>query len=842
LNSLTEALFIQAIAASAVSRNACHSEFCRRLMVFWQTLMSGYSEKSPPLLSLLRDAASFLCNGYAIISAINHFSRQFQPLSRELRPTSAGRRMAFFRRAAYTNPLTEQIQATPNIALIDVLLHPDLGSAVKNEASVLTDYLVDPAIRPARIVTLTEWALSDKWQEAAATVRDKLPTTRLQQPSRNAALVLWAPSRSIWERLEEPAHRATRDEVVKLVQAFIQDKKRQKHPIYAGHFQRILEAFLRRGEDWVPPGPGRKPFYDAVIAAAHRHVRVLAYQQLLTQFALDFPFVLCESYGNPDSEPAVKSHMLDILRTAVTQAMYVEEYSRAQVPELSAQTMTEGTKAGIERARRAQQQKMRVQSALSQSGKPLLSPHRGHGQPCARPYASTSGYRQRLMQNCRRLNIQRSPKLAEQSTGKTKSPLKRYENAQARVYLLLLSIQAMLVERPDLLRLMQEFPVGEPDAAGPTILECLLAIGVYSDCDSPIAPLAFRLVRRIAHGYGDFGTQTDTGEDAALWKELIPASDEDLPSSKPCFGEPFYTKMVDIYAQDFQFAFPVTNQMAAGFAIFWKRPCKFLNPAVIFEDQRLTSSQFRLDPVVPIFDTNGNPTEERYPPPIRDKPRTRGSFSPLELYGHFVFFDPPHRDDLNLTILLVLHWYHQTSMERRNKEFDQNDPKAYAEYQKELYECDLLFYNLVTAKFSLGEDILDMTALDRALPMHPTDPRMNDRPRGTVRAPLNGASAAFAFFWLHSDFYTEALGRSALGDAHGATITDAMYAPIEAYCSLMKVTMTCGDCSDAYPVKQADTRSKPSTDRGEMIDRNEPPPEKRNLLFESQGMPPKWRK
>jgi hypothetical protein len=431
----------------------------------------------------------------------------------------------------------------------------------------------------------------------------------------------------------------------------------------------------------------------------------------------------------------------------------------------------------------------------------------------------------------RRVGTQRQGRPAE-------SPVD-YEKAQASAYLLLASIQAMLIENPDLLELMQDLPHAVPQelldgTAAPgdaperlTILEALLAIGVYSDCDSPIAPLAFRLVLRIAHGYGDFrvpqGEEGGAGGRAALWESLIPPPEDEPPPSNPRFEHPFYKAIVAHYAEDFQFAYPVTNQMATGFAVFWNHRSQTLTPGTVFGNPRLNDKeQARYAPEITIHDADGTEIGPYPPREKADQRPKRAPFTPLEIFGHLLFFDPPHRDDLNLVILRVLHWYHDSFRSLRAKEFGPGDSEGYIAYQKALYHCDLMFYNFLTTKFDVNNVFLDMTHLKKALPMFPADDRLAEKLRGTVRAPLNGACAAFGFFWVGSDFFSESGRLSGLAEVDGIALDPKLIDAIYRYCGLAQ-----SEVKLTGPVERRRAV-------GPMEDRGEPPAPPPSALCASQ--------
>jgi hypothetical protein len=388
----------------------------------------------------------------------------------------------------------------------------------------------------------------------------------------------------------------------------------------------------------------------------------------------------------------------------------------------------------------------------------------------------------------------------------------------------------MLLEQPQLLTLMQALPdAARPEDAPPTLLEYLLAIGVYSDCDSPVGPLAFRLVLRIAHGYEGFRTSSslDLSRDEAhqyadVMLDVLPEQQDEFPESRPCarFARAFYQRLVAAYAEDFRFAYPVTNQMAAAFAIFWDHEYADLTPGTVFHNSELDKIRYT-DPVMPILNPDESESGDTYPP----APRPRRPFTPLDVFVHMLFFDPPHRDDLNLLILRVLHWYHEACFSIRHEDYDHDDRAAYAEYQKKLYDCDLPFYNFVTTKFAVGGELLDMTNLTRALPMNWRDARWN-RNRGTVRAPVNGAVFVFGYFWVQSEFFYDDSGRLILGQAPGATLDDSVGAAINAYRHVADGPVIFADGLPAW------ARSTPV--RHAMRDCAEPPPVEPAVLWTSQ--------
>jgi hypothetical protein len=260
--------------------------------------------------------------------------------------------------------------------------------------------------------------------------------------------------------------------------------------------------------------------------------------------------------------------------------------------------------------------------------------------------------------------------------------------------------------------------------------------------------------------------------------------------------------------------------MAAAFAIFWDHRYRDLKPAQVFGEPKLPLRY--PDPIVHIVGTDFSETEETYPP----RQRVRTDFTPLEVFGHFVLFDPPHRDDLNLLILRVLHWYHQSCLPIRQRAVDFNNAQEFTKYQQDVYEADIRFFRFVTTQFPVGAECLNLIALTRAFPLRPGDPLWDNQPRGVVRAPLNGAALVFGYFWFQSEFYSDDFGITNLGRVPDATMPDKVAAAIESDKYFVKADMILGERPPAQ------SRSPPA--RAPLLDRSEPPPPEASAVAQSQ--------
>jgi hypothetical protein len=609
-------------------------------------------------------------------------------------------------------------------------------------------------------VTLVDWALSDAWQRDFPSSR-----FRLGQPSRNAATVLSSPNRKLWAELskrEPNVGEAVFDRVFNFVAGeepeMVKEAEKKYGISYAGHFQRIVESFFRQDEDWIPESR-QSEFYFHLFRNLLDYVDTLAYQQLLFIFVLDLPFILVKHYRKPTPEDAIEAHILTILKKAFEYTIVIEAYSRPM----------DGNQKLCQRIRpvrappiASQERMMKSQAcAFTIREVPMLSPPMTDGRIERNPYGSNNpGYRKRLEDRIERFGLQNQLRTSGRSTV---SPEELFDRATSCAYFLLSTIDTMLTEKPELLVILQRLPAtsqGSEKALEPSILEYLLAIGVYSDKDSPVAPLAFRLARLIAHGYKGLQYKFRTG--------AFEDSEEPLPESTPRFGDPVYNQLVAAYAQDFQFGYPLTSQMIAGFEIFWNQRYMELQPSVVAGDPEF-------DPVrYPVIELDILGRDHQTVMRTWKWKRPRGN-TPLEIYTHFLFYDPAPSDFFSQAILRVIDLYHDYTKQFRNpdeKEFDSDED--YAEYQEQLLRYDIVFYDVLRTVFRANDGkIIDMTAIGDLLP-YPHNLLYQWGREQKIRAPLNGAPIEFGLLWLRCDFFTEQAGTTPMIDLPAARIPDGI--------------------------------------------------------------------
>jgi hypothetical protein len=313
-----------------------------------------------------------------------------------------------------------------------------------------------------------------------------------------------------------------------------------------------------------------------------------------------------------------------------------------------------------------------------------------------------------------------------------------FEDAKVRGYLLLSAVQELLSVIPEKLVILQRISGGKVSP-----LELLLAIGVYADSTSMVGPIAFRLVRLIAGGYGSLSWVSRS----SLIPE--PAEEQEIGVDvKGLEGTEPYKKLVADYAPDFLFDLPMTNQMIAAFPTFWN----FRNPN--FKPGWITSAGPPWTKLAYHYvDQGGNPIAKKWEytlPP---------GFTPMEAFVHTVFYDEPMSDLFNRFVLGILNRYDKESKELRDKVDDS------IEHQKCVFERDMVVLNVLRIQFEWLEGSTNILALRRKVfPLLPIDPFYTKKSEIQKRTVLNGAIVEFFLTFLLGDFFTWHAGITAMND------------------------------------------------------------------------------
>jgi hypothetical protein len=553
--------------------------------------------------------------------------------------------------------LTPLITQHPDYPLVDALVHPALIVTIQRGAASAIDYLA----RDANLTNLGCYALTDIHH------------------GRHATAVLSTPSEKLMDLIRSDLGLGLR---IRVAQFISPSCNVNRNPVLAGHFQRILEAFLHYGVDWVlvsgrDSARERAHFVQDLVAFCIENVTVVAYQQLLFDLAVDFPSCLCR-----------ERHVIKMLREAARHAVVAMRLERTPAV------------------------------ATFGKGQPINI----HGNPIPPPPAGPRGYRQVdpdwLCQTKRRLRITREPN----------------GESVLRATMLVRAVYWMVTKDPgmiEVLRTMDEEP---------TILEYLLFIGVFADELSILAVTAFKLVQLIR--YDDFES-------------------------------PVYERLVREYAAQFAFSYPPTPQMAATFPIFWNfryadQPSPFSYPTL--ELQLMLPLEEAED-----GDDNAKWTYMRPP-----------GLTPLELFGHLLLFDAPVSEALNREILSVITWYERSYRGFRDREPIREWREVYYEYQKGVFDRDVVFLDFLRTKFADGAGESDMRAITQSFPMNPTDTYFLREERNKHRVPVNGAIVAFAALWVNAGFFMFPPAPSPMLDHENAEIPQELQKVLRPYMRLVK--------------------------------------------------------
>jgi hypothetical protein len=412
--------------------------------------------------------------------------------------------------------LVEKLTSGQVPSVEGLLSDPDFLTVARTDPPALATFLSapDPYRNPTsdfptradrdngpRLHTLVEWALSDLWNTDT-----NIATFKLYQINKNAATFLSSTGRRVGALVSKSqyAHAFVRNFIHTSVSL---------NPMFAGHFQRIVEAFLRSDIAQLD----NPVFMDPFIVFAIENINVLAYQQLMCHIVVDIPVAL-------DQVGGTSRIIQSILRGAAHRAFIVEQTRHIDARPIESTTVTQTV---------AKKFRPPVNSHCVEFAEYTGVPHRITGKFIS---PSAPGYSDRLA--ARRLKIGFPDDLGES-----------FEMAQLKAYLLVNSIATMAAEDSGMLLDLQT-----PENRLP-FLELLLTIGVYSDPYSMVAKCAFRLADWIVNGLPE-GDDTDDNDTA----------DKTPPSS---YFEDDIQNLLNDFAQDFNFSKDVTAQMIAAFPLFW---------------------------------------------------------------------------------------------------------------------------------------------------------------------------------------------------------------------------------------------------------------------------------
>jgi hypothetical protein len=526
-----------------------------------------------------------------------------------------------------------------------------------------------------------------------------------------------------------------------------------------------MESFLRQDIEYMGAvldlGDSPNAYFQRLIAFCIGNVTISSYQQFLMHLLIDFPGIIGLVYGSDDDDPG--EYLRQILRGAADNTLFIHDSTRPKDIKRCQNVKTQSQKdpRAAQKWIAAQQPPRGFQPPVNIEKKPIPGPL---PRPVEKSWEPTyfsmemPGYRERMDQRIKELQLKRRTRSQPQPAdrqGRTnprapaEDPEKRAERdlrqAQLHAYMLMNCLQQMLGENPDLLRTLQA-PYREGEAGTldrPSLTEYLLFIGTFADATSMVSAAAFRLIGVIAYGTGPV-MQNAAGDDADLIEGI--------------YTRPEYKDLVSSYASDFYFTQPPTPQMIAAFPIFWNHRY----PNSIYEN----ASTFAWPPVrIALLDTDGKPSREYW-----EHSREAGSATPLERFGHYIFFEPPVNQMFNNEVTRVLRWYQKEFEGTRfpdadTEKQDRASEERWFQYQRKVCEWDSVFFDFLRVKFNLqGPRLCNMGDIVKSLPLWPTDEFYTRERKEPSRALLNGSILDFAMFWQDSDFFSLAQDRSPMAE------------------------------------------------------------------------------
>ena len=200
--------------------------------------------------------------------------------------------MTFFQKRVVSNKLTKLIENNPDVDIEEVLLHEDLSPTIREESEILYKRILqkeedDEAQWFHQIIN---YALFDKREP-----KKYRPQNKIKQINKNAANFLENCGRKFTNYfITRNNQKNKKDEFIikpAVLQKYLQDtitkfmspkNKYNKDPMYAGHFQRFIENFLR----WQALDSDET--IGNLISFLVKNCRILAYQQLITRLISDY--------------------------------------------------------------------------------------------------------------------------------------------------------------------------------------------------------------------------------------------------------------------------------------------------------------------------------------------------------------------------------------------------------------------------------------------------------------------------------------------------------------------------------------------------------------------------
>jgi serine/threonine protein kinase len=627
-------------------------------------------------------------------------------------PTAPPRGLArFCRREEFQNALTDKLAKSQMASVKDFLCDPDISAVTRNDPKSVAVWLNEfDANRgqdqnAKRLHTLVEWALTVKWNTWE--IDDEY---KLRQINRNAATFCSAPTRNVCALTTADSY------VIATVKGFIRGPL-ARDPVFAGNFQRIIEAFWR----YKAAALEEKAFVFELADFAIRNIDVLAYHDLVSRFSVDFPDMAAKCTAHW-GDPSFVFHILKVaanhifecepLRSknfapeATTTARFLDTVVRAIEP------LPDSGAPGLFVAMFLAHKSKQVDPSKPMFHAPLTVEHEEYGIPVdllrelshRGVLAGGRAYASRLKKRKAQFHYSDS---AEREMG--------YQEHHLHAHLLLTVIEQIGAEMGDVYEGLRPAASDYESSHSSAPMELLLICGIYSDPRSLVAKTAFKLLDIIVYG-----------------KLVAPVLEMDS-----IFFDREVQTVLDDYAQDFQFSQNLTPQMSSAFSLFWNHRYPDLR------DDELKMA------------VNYPPVEVRWMTPdgsegraISQYPRGPG-LTPLEFYGALMLWELPILDSLNRQILRILEMVVVDAVKLAHPEpeidFYGMSPEEYIQYQKKPTERALILVEFLRTRFlhsgvaGIQPCATDMRILKRVIPLIPIDRSYVAQPEQRHRPLVNGS-------------------------------------------------------------------------------------------------------
>ena len=369
-----------------------------------------------------------------------------------------------FRRKAFTNELTEKLQANPDTSAEDLLTDNLLSQVVRNEADQFLAYLNHSPQNDGRtnLHILIDMALSSDLNTPE--MNEKY---RIFQLNRNAANIFSGTGQAITRAVIEDEYA-----LQKICSFWLpENEKFNRDPGFAGHFQRIFEVLARKNTDWLE-GFDMPKFVSFLC----ENVDVLAYQGLLARLGTELSQILTGFGDHPEV-----AFITCVLKQAAKHVFNINKYGAT------------GENWLYRNRERALQN--RQDQPITMEGKRVPIPQRPN------PAIYQDG----------KIEFQHLKEMQERC-GYVEPTQVDIEQEKMKAYLLINVVRLMKDECVDLDMFFNE---NSEEA-----FEYLLCCGVYADDFSMVSPTAFKVLEMLAFGIED-GAFPIPPIKTTIWKDVV---------------------------------------------------------------------------------------------------------------------------------------------------------------------------------------------------------------------------------------------------------------------------------------------------------------------------------